>query len=216
MTQESCQTYCTIEAPLGPYKYFGIEFGRDCYCGNTFQHDAIPYDNTITSCNISCTGNSTQQCGGVNRISVYLNNDYISLPISQSDSVSIPVSTPVSSAVDSMPVSQATPTDSPVQTPVTPTSTRRPFPRPTFPARPPSEVGDGVDEPYFANQPYRGGQRPPPNGGRPGGNNGGQPRPRPTRTRPTATRRPWKPRPTQRPWEGGPVARAERRWFGLW
>ncbi|KAF1366019.1 hypothetical protein EJ07DRAFT_27519, partial [Lizonia empirigonia] len=64
MTQESCQTYCTIEAPLGPYKYFGIEFGSDCYCGNTFQHEAIPYDNTMTSCNISCTGNSTEQCGG--------------------------------------------------------------------------------------------------------------------------------------------------------
>lgn len=102
------------------------------------------------------------------------------------------------------------PTDSGVVAPLPgPSSVRLPLADP-YPNRPPSEVGDGVDPPYFFNAPWQPRPYPPNNGGN---------EPRPTKKPNTpsyATRKPWKSRPTARPWESGNGYRAERRWFGLW
>ncbi|KZM19605.1 hypothetical protein ST47_g9108 [Ascochyta rabiei] len=233
LTHESCQSFCTTTTG-GPYRYFGLEAGTQCRCGNDFQHSATPLDGSATGCETPCSGDATQRCGGINRISVYANNDFLSLPVGVTptstpigeptpvdlpEPIDVSLSTPTSepTPVDlpepidvslSTPTSEPTPIVDPNQTSTpgaVPSATRLPLLGPLYPNRPPTEAGDSVDVPYFGAQPIRGGQ--------PGGNNG---RPRP---RPATTARPWKPRPTKRPWErnrAGPIARAERRWFGLW
>jgi hypothetical protein len=61
MTVEVCQAACSGDG----YKYFGLEFSRECYCGQSLP--------TVTAdqCNMPCTGNSAEICGGPNALSVY-------------------------------------------------------------------------------------------------------------------------------------------------
>jgi hypothetical protein len=56
---DSLHTTKSDLAPYAPYKYFSIEFGRDCRCGTELQHRVVLRDN----CNSVCKSNSTQQCG---------------------------------------------------------------------------------------------------------------------------------------------------------
>ena len=101
LTQESCQQFCT-DAPGGPYRYFGIGAGGVCSCGNTFQHDAIPYDGTTLGCDTPCPGDDTQACGGNNRLSVYANNDFLAAPVQTSSTA---ITTP---AVPTTPITEPT------------------------------------------------------------------------------------------------------------
>jgi hypothetical protein len=74
--------FCTTksaEAPDAPYRYFGIESGLDCQCGNSFKHT---FELKVGECNIACSGNNAQSCGGVNRIDVWENSEW--LPVSSS------------------------------------------------------------------------------------------------------------------------------------
>ncbi|KAI1266095.1 WSC domain-containing protein [Xylariaceae sp. FL1019] len=65
LTVESCTAACISQG----YKLAGMEYGVQCYCGNTLTSKA---EQTINrSCNTACGGNSTQQCGGSNRLSVW-------------------------------------------------------------------------------------------------------------------------------------------------
>jgi hypothetical protein len=67
-TQDSCKVFCTTSSG-GPYRYFGMKEGFDCHCGNTFLHSAV---NHPGECNMGCSGNATQQCGGItNRMSLW-------------------------------------------------------------------------------------------------------------------------------------------------
>jgi hypothetical protein len=67
-TQESCKDFCTASSG-GPYRYFGIKDGFDCHCGNTFLHSAVKHPG---ECNTGCSGNASQQCGGItNRMSLW-------------------------------------------------------------------------------------------------------------------------------------------------
>ncbi|KAK3896349.1 WSC domain-containing protein, partial [Staphylotrichum tortipilum] len=63
MTLEMCAAYCAT------YAYFGVEFGRECYCGN------VPNQGSVTApladCNMPCPANGFQWCGAGNRLSVY-------------------------------------------------------------------------------------------------------------------------------------------------
>jgi glucan endo-1,3-alpha-glucosidase len=64
MTITSCTSYCS---GLG-YLYAGVEYGMQCYCGNT-------YDTTkaisSSSCNMACAGDSSNICGGNYAINIY-------------------------------------------------------------------------------------------------------------------------------------------------
>lgn len=61
LTAELCASACAA------YTYFGLEFGKECFCGNDYTGSpASPAD-----CAIRCEGNSAQLCGGRDRISVY-------------------------------------------------------------------------------------------------------------------------------------------------
>jgi hypothetical protein len=61
LTAELCASACAA------YTYFGLEFGKECFCGNDYTGSpASPAD-----CTVRCDGNSAQLCGGRDRISVY-------------------------------------------------------------------------------------------------------------------------------------------------
>ncbi|KAF9049496.1 copper radical oxidase with WSC domains [Hymenopellis radicata] len=73
-TVESCVNSCIA----GNYSVAGIEFGVNC--GNRLINGAEPaIENT---CNMGCGGNSTEACGGPNRLSVYSSSKNITvLPV---------------------------------------------------------------------------------------------------------------------------------------
>ncbi|KAL7797567.1 heme peroxidase [Trichoderma ceciliae] len=63
MTLESCKDYCS------GYVYWGTEYGRECYCGNTLakSSDEAPID----ECNMACGGDASEFCGAGNRLELY-------------------------------------------------------------------------------------------------------------------------------------------------
>lgn len=61
-TPANCAAACS---KLG-YKYSGTEYSSQCFCGPT-----LPNTNTTAStCNMACSGDSTQTCGGPNRLNI--------------------------------------------------------------------------------------------------------------------------------------------------
>lgn len=76
MTHDMCLEACWM------YDYAGVEYGRECWCGNgpinwAGNAGATPGFNTTESeCNINCAGNSTAKCGGRKRLTLfYFNNE---------------------------------------------------------------------------------------------------------------------------------------------
>lgn len=63
MTLESCMANCT------GYKYWGTEYGRECWCSNTLREGSS--EAPLTDCNMACTGDDTQFCGAGNRLELY-------------------------------------------------------------------------------------------------------------------------------------------------
>ncbi|KAH6667842.1 WSC domain-containing protein [Halenospora varia] len=63
MTLELCATFCSS------YKYFGVEWSVECYCGNDFTAGAALVDSS--ECSMTCGGNSEELCGAGDRLSVY-------------------------------------------------------------------------------------------------------------------------------------------------
>lgn len=70
MTIELCLSTCY------DYKYAGVEYGRECWCGNTLNlvgnEGASPASNvTDESCGFLCPGNATEYCGAGGRMSLF-------------------------------------------------------------------------------------------------------------------------------------------------
>ncbi len=63
MTAAKCAANCE------GYKYFGTEWSRECYCGNTAP--AAAQSAPESDCNMPCTGNVDEKCGAGMRLSVY-------------------------------------------------------------------------------------------------------------------------------------------------
>lgn len=60
--------YNCIQACRG-YTYAGLEFGQECYCGNSLGAGSVP---TLASeCNMPCKGNGSEYCGGGSRLNLY-------------------------------------------------------------------------------------------------------------------------------------------------
>jgi len=59
-TVQECAGYCY------GYKYFGLQFGSQCFCGNTYGSHG-----TSAGCTSTCSSNSTQTCGGAYANSIY-------------------------------------------------------------------------------------------------------------------------------------------------
>ena len=61
MTAEKCQVLCQ------EYSYFGLEFGKECFCGNKQPQTQTSED----ECSFPCAGDRAQTCGGNGRINVW-------------------------------------------------------------------------------------------------------------------------------------------------
>lgn len=68
MTVDKCAASCLR------YQYFGVEYSRECYCGNVL--DTSSTSESLSDCNMPCGGSSTQLCGGYAHISLYTNLKY--------------------------------------------------------------------------------------------------------------------------------------------
>jgi len=64
MTLEQCASNCS------GFKYWGVEYGGECYCGNSFGAGSIAA--TENDCNFLCPGDNLEYCGAGNRLSVYV------------------------------------------------------------------------------------------------------------------------------------------------
>lgn len=72
MTIEKCQSFCS--SSTNNYGLAGIEYGGECYCGNGLQsYSAVGFQ----GCDMPCSGNKTELCGGNNRLSVYNLTTYV-------------------------------------------------------------------------------------------------------------------------------------------
>ncbi|KAH9207298.1 hypothetical protein DL95DRAFT_527981 [Leptodontidium sp. 2 PMI_412] len=67
MTDESCIAYCEKAG----YIYAGTEYAEECYCGNTLASGSGPAP--TADCNVACSGNATEPCGGSNRLNLFWN-----------------------------------------------------------------------------------------------------------------------------------------------
>lgn len=77
MTPQVCFSHCA------QYKYAGVEYGQECWCGDTLNlagwEDSTPGKNvTVDECNMLCPGNSTEYCGAGNRLQLYVKKTTVS------------------------------------------------------------------------------------------------------------------------------------------
>lgn len=63
LTGASCMAFCESNG----YPYAGTEYASECYCG------LIEPTGLTTGCNMGCTGNTDEACGGPGTITVYGN-----------------------------------------------------------------------------------------------------------------------------------------------
>ena len=63
MTIENCASNCT------GYTYFGVEFGNECYCGNSLGTGSVR--TAEGDCDMNCPGKVKEVCGAGNRLTLY-------------------------------------------------------------------------------------------------------------------------------------------------
>ncbi|KAK0449009.1 uncharacterized protein EV420DRAFT_787296 [Desarmillaria tabescens] len=65
MTVSNCINFCGD----GGFIYAGVEYSQECYCGNNIESGDT--NATATDCNMACTGNTLQLCGGPSRLNLF-------------------------------------------------------------------------------------------------------------------------------------------------
>ena len=60
MTIEMCAADCKS------FSMFGVEYGQECYCGNSLQAGSVKVANQ-NDCSFLCPGSNTEYCGAGNR-----------------------------------------------------------------------------------------------------------------------------------------------------
>jgi len=68
MTVEMCAAFCSTK------RYFGLEYGRECYCNEAPPSSALTAPSS--DCSFACAGNNAQKCGAGMRLDAYINNAY--------------------------------------------------------------------------------------------------------------------------------------------
>ena len=59
------QQFCFF---ISGYKYAGVQFAQECYCGNSYgKHGALPE----SDCGYKCPGDESISCGGILANSIY-------------------------------------------------------------------------------------------------------------------------------------------------
>jgi hypothetical protein len=92
MTLESCAADCTgyayctytpvpalVFLPKLIHPQVGTEYGRECYCGNSFATGSQPVPQD--ECTFPCAGNGAEVCGAGLRLSVYSTTVTIVTPV---------------------------------------------------------------------------------------------------------------------------------------
>ncbi|KAL4251371.1 hypothetical protein ABKN59_005563 [Abortiporus biennis] len=69
MTQNNCAIFCASQN----FKYAGVEWSQECYCGNDFSNGASSIPGAVTECNMPCKGDPYQSCGGSQRLNLIVN-----------------------------------------------------------------------------------------------------------------------------------------------
>ncbi|KAL0942681.1 copper radical oxidase [Colletotrichum truncatum] len=59
---------CTNACQAAGYAYAGVEYSTECYCDNQILSGA---SNSQSGCSMPCSGNSSEYCGGPDRINIY-------------------------------------------------------------------------------------------------------------------------------------------------
>lgn len=70
LTLQTCASDCSA------FQYFGAEYGRECYCGNSLSAGSIQA--TDGRCNMGCAGNTSLACGGPNGLQLYRQANFTS------------------------------------------------------------------------------------------------------------------------------------------
>ena len=65
---------CRSAAEANSYKYFGLEYSGECFAGNTISPSSSPGS---VKCNMPCSGNNAQICGGSNALSMFQSMVYV-------------------------------------------------------------------------------------------------------------------------------------------
>jgi hypothetical protein len=98
------------------FTYAGVEYGQECYCGNSFGVGSGPAPKE--ECDMLCKGNETEYCGGRSRLNVYASG--VSLSSSLTESISTVSSSTNTVASSTAPTSSTSSTSTTSST--TPTS----------------------------------------------------------------------------------------------
>jgi hypothetical protein len=88
---------CTEACGEAHYQYAGVEYAGECYCGNAFENGGGPAPDGLVGCDMTCNGNSSEYCGGPNRLDVY--NSTGTIPPTTTDTV-VPTATGSGTATD--------------------------------------------------------------------------------------------------------------------
>ncbi|KAK6337179.1 hypothetical protein TWF718_009962 [Orbilia javanica] len=89
MTHELCQYYCWS---LGQAKFAGVEYGRECWCGDDLNPGATPASSQ-SNCNVPCAGDNSKTCGAGGYIELYSSGLPLPTTTSSSSSTSTTSST---------------------------------------------------------------------------------------------------------------------------
>ena len=65
---DNTPTTCVARCDLENYVYAGVEYGNECHCGTGLVGTLT--DAPLTDCDMSCTGDPDESCGGSFRIQV--------------------------------------------------------------------------------------------------------------------------------------------------
>ncbi|KAI0390448.1 WSC domain-containing protein [Xylariaceae sp. FL0594] len=67
MTVDKCVALCKGKG----FKYAGVEYRTQCFCGNDIPQDRLPKAGLTGNCDLPCAGDATQLCGGAAQVGVY-------------------------------------------------------------------------------------------------------------------------------------------------
>ena len=109
MTVEMCIGLCGGKG----YSIAGLEYGSQCFCGNSVPARAMPIPGSVGACTERCKGNSSEICGNGNALSLYqkcngaCNNAQFGLGGSSGSTASAPAAPVASSSAVMTPASSA-------------------------------------------------------------------------------------------------------------
>lgn len=69
-TSDLCRAGCDVEG----YGLAAVEYGQECWCGNTINDHASPVSED--KCDSPCSGDANQTCGGYGYMNLYARNDF--------------------------------------------------------------------------------------------------------------------------------------------